>query len=166
MNLKGHSTRAPTYLGRIQLLTMNGLPGSSLATQPSVFGYVFTLFTREALIADAASGNSTFIELEEDGNGWFRLAGLETGASVVLIGDEEVIPGIAPNAPNLQYATQLFITTDLGISARTVGPRGNQSCQRRVVMDAPQEMFAPKKTFYSHGQQNKNCQSHQRSNTM
>ena len=44
---------------------------------------------------------------------------------------------VANGASNLQYATQLFIKTDLGVSAQSVGPKGNQSCQRRVVIDQP-----------------------------
>ena len=46
-------------------------------------------------------------------------------------------PGTSPGAPNLQYAQQLFIKTDLGTSAQSVGPKGNMSISRRVVVDVP-----------------------------
>ena len=46
-------------------------------------------------------------------------------------------PGTAPGAPSLQYATQLFIKTDLGVAAQSVGPRGNMSISRRVIVDVP-----------------------------
>ena len=38
----------------------------------------------------------------------------------------------------LQYATQLFIKTSLGISGRSVGAKGNMSISRRVILEAPQ----------------------------
>ena len=60
-----------------------------------------------------------------------------TGRDVLVLGSTDILPGIAPNAPNLQYATQLFIKTSLGISGRSVGARGNMSISRRVIMDQP-----------------------------
>ena len=44
---------------------------------------------------------------------------------------------VASGAPNLQANTQLFIKTSLGIPATSVGPRGNMSIARRVILDAP-----------------------------
>ena len=38
-----------------------------------------------------------------------------TGPDILVVGDADEIPGVAPNAPMLQYATQLFIKTSLGI---------------------------------------------------
>ena len=42
-----------------------------------------------------------------------------------------------PDAPQLQYNTQLFLKSNLGIPATSVGPKGNQSIIRRIVLDAP-----------------------------
>ena len=96
------------------------------------FGYQFTIFSKH----DQEAGGPEVPSIQEDGNGAWRLLGMVNGASLTNDNTEDIaLPG--NDAPNLQYATQLFIKTDLGISARTVGPRGNQSCQRRVVMDAP-----------------------------
>ena len=60
-----------------------------------------------------------------------------TSPDIRIPGDVDVTPAIAPNAPNLQYATQLFIKTSLGISGRSVGAKGNMSISRRVIMDQP-----------------------------
>ena len=73
----------------------------------------------------------------EHGNGVWKLLGLMTGPDVLGPGDADVIPVVAPNAPNLQYATQLLIKTSLGISGRNVGAKGNMSISRRVIMDQP-----------------------------
>ena len=69
-------------------------------------------------------------------NGAWKLLGLESGNSVVVL-TESMDPATAPEAPNLQYATQLFIKTDLGVTAQSVGPKGNMSISRRVVVDVP-----------------------------
>ena len=60
-----------------------------------------------------------------------------TGPDILVVGDSDVIPGIAPGAPNLQFATQLFIKTSLGIAGRSVGAKGNMSISRRAIMDQP-----------------------------
>ena len=45
---------------------------------------------------------------------------------------------IASNAPNLQYATQLFIKIpELGVTGQSLGAKGNMSILRRVVVDVP-----------------------------
>ena len=59
------------------------------------------------------------------------------GPDIIVAGTQDEIPGIAPGAPNLQYATQLFIKTSLGISGRSVGAKGNMSISRRVILDQP-----------------------------
>ena len=40
LNLKGHSTTAPTCLGRTQSLTMSGSPGGNLVIRPSVLVFL------------------------------------------------------------------------------------------------------------------------------
>ena len=97
------------------------------------FGYYFTIYSKEA----QELGGPSVPPILENGNGAWRLLGMVSGPSITAVGDADETPVVANGAPNLQYATQLFIKTDLGIAGRTVGPRGNQSCQRRVVMDAP-----------------------------
>ena len=49
--------------------------------------------------------------------------GVETGESIVC--------------PSLQYATQLFIKTNLGVAAQSVGPESNMWIARRVSMGVP-----------------------------
>ena len=43
----------------------------------------------------------------------------------------------ARTPPQLQYNTQLFLKSNLGIPATSVGPRGAQNIIRRIVLDAP-----------------------------
>ena len=70
-----------------------------------------------------------------DGNGAWRLLGLEEGSSIFATNSSPV--AIANAAPNLQANTQLFIkSSDLGQTAQSVGPGGNQSVVRRVIMGA------------------------------
>ena len=91
------------------------------------------------MISDKAKNNiSTVPRIIENGNGAWRLLGLMTGPDILVVGDGDEIPGVAPNAPMLQYATQLFIKTSLGISGRSVGAKGNMSISRRVILEAPQ----------------------------
>ena len=97
------------------------------------FGFNFTIYSKEA----QELGGPSVPSIVENGNGSWRLLGMVSGPSTTSVGDMDETPVVANGAPNLQYATQLFIKTDLGISARSVGPKGNQSCQRRVVIDAP-----------------------------
>ena len=98
------------------------------------FGFRFVIYSK----ADQLAGVNvaSIPPIIENGNGAWRLWGGETGNSVVVDNPEQV-PGTAPDAPNLQYATQLFIKTDLGVAAQSVGPRGNMSISRRVVIDVP-----------------------------
>ena len=71
-----------------------------------------------------------------EGNGAWRLLGLEEGPPIA--GSINSPVAIAHAAPNLQANTQLFIkSSDLGQTAQSVGPGGNQSVVRRVIMGAP-----------------------------
>ena len=99
------------------------------------FGFSCLIYSKET--QELGANIPTVPNIIEDGNGAWRLLGLMTGPDVLVIGDQDVTPGIAPNAPNLQYATQLFIKTSLGISGRSVGSKGNMSISRRVIMDQP-----------------------------
>ena len=85
----------------------------------------------------AKNNIDTIPRIIENGNGAWRLLGLMTGPDILVVGDSDVIPGIAPGAPNLQFATQVFIKTSLGIAGRSVGAKGNMSISRRVIMDQP-----------------------------
>ena len=71
-----------------------------------------------------------------DSYGAFRQVGLVEGEPVFC--NINTGPVTATGAPHLQANTQLFIKTDLGIPATSVGPLGNMSIARRVVLDAPQ----------------------------
>ena len=79
----------------------------------------------------------TFVEIKENGNGAWRLLGCLTGPNISASGGDPVLPAVAQNAPNLQYATQLFLKTSLGIPGRSVGAKGNMSISRRVILEAP-----------------------------
>ena len=67
--------------------------------------------------------------------GAFRQAGLVNGPAILC--NINTGPVSASDVPNLQANTQLFIKTNLGIPATSVGPLGNMSIARRVVLDAP-----------------------------
>ena len=99
------------------------------------FGFATIIYSEET--QEIGANIPTIPDIIENGNGAWRLLGLMTGPDVRLLGDQDEIPGVSPGAPNLQYATQLFIKTSLGISGRTVGPKGNMSVSRRVIIDQP-----------------------------
>ena len=102
-------------------------------SHPSIrFGDMFWIYSKK----DQLIPNVPAIPAIINNNGAWKLLGLESGNSVVVI-TESMDPGTAPEAPNLQYATQLFIKTDLGVTAQSVGPKGNMSISRRVVVDVP-----------------------------
>ena len=98
------------------------------------FGYEFSILSREVMLDDIAN-SPTFIRIE-NGNGAWKLLGCLTGPNISAAGGDPV-PVVAQNAPNLQFATQAFIKTSLGISGRSVGARGNMSISRRVILDQP-----------------------------
>ena len=91
----------------------------------------FILYTKSSQLIP----NQPVIPDIQNGNGAWKLLGLETGNPVTVISSGDV--GTAPHAPNLQLATQLFIKTDLGVTAQSVGPKGNMSIARRVIIDVP-----------------------------
>ena len=66
--------------------------------------------------------------------GAFRQVGLVNGPAILC--NINTGPVSASDVPNLQANTQLFIKTNLGIPATSVGPLGNMSIARRVVLDA------------------------------
>ena len=99
------------------------------------FGFATWIYSKETQTIGA--NIPTIPDIIENGNGAWRLLGLMTGPDIRLIGDGDEIPGVSPGNPNLQYATQLFIKTSLGISGRSVGPKGNMSISRRVIIDQP-----------------------------
>ena len=82
------------------------------------FGFYYTIFSKYGQEVAASIAPVPI----ENGNGAWRLLGMVNGPSLTVDNTEE-IPMPANDAPNLQYATQLFIKTDLGVAARTVGPR-------------------------------------------
>ena len=101
------------------------------------FGYSFKILSRERMLY-AIENEDVYVDIQENGNGAWRLLGCLTGPNISAAGGDPVIPAIASNAPNLQYATQLFIKTSLGISGRSVGAKGDMSISRRVILEAPQ----------------------------
>ena len=103
-----------------------------IANHATTFNCAFVLYTKESL--EDPGKPATFPDIQS-GNGAWRQLGLEGG---LPIGATETAPvAVANAAPNLQQNTQLFIKSDLGIPATSVGPHGNQSICRRVIMDAP-----------------------------
>ena len=102
------------------------------------FGFFFLIYSKETQEIGAKNNISTIPRIIENGNGAWRLLGLMTGPDVTVPGNGDELPGFAPNAPMLQYATQLFLKTSLGISGRSVGAKGNMSISRRVILEAPQ----------------------------
>ena len=98
------------------------------------FGFFFLIYSRET---QEIGANIPTIPDIIDNNGAWRLLGLETGPSILVNGNTGVIPGVAPSAPHLQYATQLFIKTSLGVTGNSVGGKGNMSISRRVIVDQP-----------------------------
>ena len=101
------------------------------------FGYSFLIYSKETQEIGALKNIDSIPHIQENGNGAWRLLGLVSNPDVIVTGDQHVIPGIAPGAPNLQYATQLFMKTSLGISGRSVGAKGNMSISRRIILDQP-----------------------------
>ena len=101
------------------------------------FGFFFLMYTKEEQEIGQRENIDTIPRIQENGNGAWRLLGLVTGPGILSTG-RDAPPVPAPNAPMLQYATQLFIKTSLGISGRSVGAKGNMSISRRVILEAPQ----------------------------
>ena len=98
----------------------------------TVSGESFLLYTQESLNTEAPMGYPTIVG---DDYGAFRQAGLVNGPAILC--NINTGPVSASDVPNLQANTQLFIKSSLGIPATSVGPLGNCSIARRVVLDAP-----------------------------
>ena len=94
------------------------------------FSDAFAIYTKESLLR----GIPAFPNIQ-DGNGAWRLLGLEEGEPIV--GNANIPIAVATAAPNLQQNTQIFLRSNLGMAAQSVGPGGNQSIVRRIIMDAP-----------------------------
>ena len=96
------------------------------------FNDSFAIYTKESL--EAPNKPPSFPEIQY-GNGAWRLMGLEDG--LPIFGTVTSPVAVATGAPNLQANTQLFLKSNIGIAAQSVGPGGNQSIVRRIIMDAP-----------------------------
>ena len=92
----------------------------------------FVLYTRESL--ENPNKGALFPDIQ-NGNGAFRLLGLEDGLPVA--GALPSPTATATAAPNLQANSQLFLKSSLGQPATSVGPKGNMSIARRIILDAP-----------------------------
>ena len=99
----------------------------------TVNGESFTLYTAQSLKKPVPP---TYPAIVGDDYGAFRQVGLIEGEP--LFCNINTGPVNATGTPNLQANTQLFIKSNLGIPATSVGPLGNMSIARRVVLDAPQ----------------------------
>ena len=95
-------------------------------------GEGFILYTKSSQLIP---NQPVIPDIQGDDQGAWKLLGLLQGNPVTVITTGGI--GTAPEAPNIQYATQLFIKTDLGVTAQSVGPKGNMSISRRVVIDQP-----------------------------
>ena len=96
-------------------------------------GDKFFIYTEESLQQPVPAG---YPDIQPGQlRGAFRQLGMVDGAEIS--GDQSNAVATARGAPNLQSNTQLFIKSNLGIPATSVGPRGNMSICRRVIMDAP-----------------------------
>ena len=65
------------------------------------FGFFFSIYSKETQDIGAKNNIDTIPRIIENGNGAWRLLGLMAGPDILVVGDGEVIPGIAPGAPNL-----------------------------------------------------------------
>ena len=95
-------------------------------------GESFTLYTAQSLKKPVPT---EYPDIVGDSYGAFRQMGLVDGGPVFA--NINTGPVTATGAPNLQANTQLFIKSDFGFPATSVGPLGNMSIARRVILDAP-----------------------------
>lgn len=63
--------------------------------------------------------------------------GLVTGIELHVDHSDADKTVTCPNAPMLQFNTQLFLKSDFGVPGSSVGPKGAQNIIRRIVLDAP-----------------------------
>ena len=97
--------------------------------------WYFVIFSQETQLR-AEDVNITTIP-RPPGPGAWRLLGMVNNPTLVAKGSDPVVAEVASGSPILQFATQLFIKTSLGIAGRSVGAKGNMSISRRVIMDQP-----------------------------
>ena len=115
------------------VVTFNDLTARFEFTNDAIrFNGGFVLYTKESL--ENPNKPATFPDIQY-GNGVWRLMGLEEGMPIFATPTSPVV--VANAAPNLQANTQLFLKSNIGIAAQSVGPRGNQSVVHRIIMDAP-----------------------------
>ena len=98
----------------------------------TISGESFTLYTAQSLKKPVPEN---YPDIVGPDYGAFRQVGLVEGGPVFC--NPNTGPVTATGCPNLQANTQLFIRSSLGIPATSVGPLGNMSIARRVVLDAP-----------------------------
>ena len=101
------------------------------------FDWYFVICSKEAQLVGEEKDIDTIPRII-DNNGAWKLLGMEYGSSISGSGGDPVVPGIANSAPNLQFATQMFIKIpELGITGQSLGAKGNMSILRRVVVGVP-----------------------------
>ena len=127
-----------TNLPEVYEVTYNSKLGRyEFVNSSTAFGFGTLIYTKQTQEIGAKNNIDSIPRIQENGNGAWRLLGLMSGADVRIINNFDEKPGIAPGAPNLQFVTQIFLKTSLGISGRTVGAKGNMSISRRIIMDQP-----------------------------
>ena len=100
----------------------------------TVNGESFTIYT-EAAYPDRVVHPNPWVNTP--GTGAWRQMGMVTGHELQAGQDGGVYMVTCPDAPQLQFNTQLFLKSDFGVPGTSVGPKGNQSIIRRIVLDAP-----------------------------
>ena len=102
------------------------------STPCTVSGESFTIYTENSLQKPVPAGYPNIIG---DSFGAFRQLGLIEGPPV--LGNVNTGKVDATGTPNLMANTQMFINTNLGFPATSVGSQGNLSLARRIIIDAP-----------------------------
>ena len=96
--------------------------------------WMFVIYSQETQLKGEQLNNPS---IPRPGPGAWRLIGMVDNPTLFAYGSVPLVPGTASGPPILQFATQLFIKTSLGIAGRSVGAKGNMSISRRVIMDQP-----------------------------
>ena len=101
-----------SFLPQAYVVNYNSRLGRYEFNNPSQrFGFFFLIYSKTTQDIGALDNIDTIPRIIENGNGAWRLLGLMTGPSIIVPGDQNEIPAVASNAPNLQYASQLFLKT-------------------------------------------------------
>ena len=100
----------------------------------TVNGESFTIYTEESYPDRVVHPNPW---VNTPGTGAWRQMGLVSGLELHVGHNDAIKTATCPNAPQLQYNTQLFLKSNLGIPATSVGPKGASNIIRRIVLDAP-----------------------------